>query len=77
MMTKEAIVFGGQEGLDEPLGELFVAHRDPSLLADRGNQLPVAGIDPQGDLQLHVPQAVNVGQRGLQIDISTDISERN
>ena len=35
MMPEEAIVLGGQEGLDELLGQLLVAHRDAALLADR------------------------------------------
>ena len=77
MVPEEAIILGGQKGLDELLGELFVAHRNPALLADGGQQFAVAGVYPQRNLQLDVPQAVHVGQRGLQVDISTDIGERN
>ena len=34
MVPEEAIVLGGQKGLDQLLGELVVAHRDAALLAD-------------------------------------------
>ena len=77
MVPEEAVVLGGQKRLDELLGELLVAHRNPALLPDGRQQLPIAGIYAQRNLQLHVPEAVHVGQRGLQVDISTDIGERN
>ncbi len=61
MVTEEAIILGGQKRLDELLGELFVADRDPALLTDGSEQLPVPGVNPQGNLQLDVPQAFHVG----------------
>ncbi len=77
MVPEEAIILGGQKRQDELLRELFVAHRDPALFTDGREQFAVAGINPERYLQLHVPQAVDVGQRGLQVDISTDVGERN
>jgi hypothetical protein len=46
MVPEEAIILGGQKRLDELLGELFVAHRDPALLTDGSQQFPVAGVNP-------------------------------
>ena len=77
MVPEEAIILGGQKRQDELLRQLFVAHRDPALLADGGEQFAVAGINPERYLQLYVPQAVDVGQRRLQVNISTDVGERN
>jgi hypothetical protein len=77
MVSEKAIVLCGKKRLDEPFGQLLVAHGYPALLADGGNQLPIAGIDPQRYLQLDVPQAVHVGEGWLQVDISTDVGERN
>ena len=64
-----------EEGLDQFGRQLVVADRDPPLLADGGDKPPIAGVDPQRDLELDLAQAVDVGQRGLQIDIGTDVPE--
>ncbi len=65
MVPEKAIVLGREECLNEPFRQLFVTHRDAALLADGGDQLPVAGIDPQRNLQLHVAQAVDIRQGGF------------
>ena len=75
MVPEKAVVLGGEERLDELRGELVVAHRDAPLLADRGDQPPVPGIYPQRNLQLDLPEAVDIGQGGLQVDISADVGE--
>ena len=77
VMPEKPVVFGGEKCLDEFGRQLVVAHRDAPLLADRGNQTAVARVDPQRHLQLDFAQAVDVRQRRLQIDISTDIGERD
>jgi hypothetical protein len=46
MVTEEAVVLGGQEGLNELFRDLLVAHRYTPLLADRRDQAPVPGVDP-------------------------------
>ncbi len=75
MVTKEAIVLGGEKGLYELGRNLIVAHRNAPLLADGGDQAPVARIDPQRHLQLYIPQRIHVGQGGLQIDVRADVGE--
>ncbi len=77
MVPKEPVVLGGEERLDQLGRELVVADRDAPLLPDRGDQAAVPGVDPQGHLQLNVPQAVDIGQRRLQVNISADICERD
>ena len=63
VVPEKAVVLGGEEGLDELRRQLVVAHRDAPLLADGGDQPPIAGVDPQRHLQLDVPQAVDIRQR--------------
>ena len=75
MVAKEAVILGGEKGLDQLGRQLVVADRDTPLLADRGDQPSIAGVDAQRHLQLDVPQAVHIGQRGPQIDIGTDVPE--
>ena len=77
VVLKESIVLGGQKRLDERFRQLLVAHRDAALVADGRNQPAVAGIDAQGHLQLHVPEAAHVGQSGLQVGIGADVGEDN
>ena len=77
MVAEKAVVLGGQERLNELRGQLVVAHRDASLFPDRGDQPSVAGIHPEWDLELDLPQTVDIGQGGLQVDISADIGEGN
>ena len=48
-----------------------------ALFPDGGDQFPIAGVNPQRNLQLYVPQTVHIGECRLQVDISTDVSERN
>jgi hypothetical protein len=54
VMPEEAIILGGQEGLDQFGRQLVVADRYSTLLADGLDQLAVPGIDAQGHLQLYV-----------------------
>ena len=61
-MLEEAVVLGGQDGLDEPGREFRVFQGGALHLAEFGNQRPVAGIDPQRHLQLHLAQGFDVGQ---------------
>ena len=46
MVLEEAIILGCQEGLDQLLRQLFVGDGNPPLVADRRDQLAIAGIDP-------------------------------
>ena len=46
MVPEEAIVLGGQKGLNQAFGELVITDGDAALLADGGDQLAVAGINP-------------------------------
>ena len=62
--------------MNESLGELFVTHRDPALVADGRDELAVACIDPQRNLQLNLVQTTDVGQCGPQVGVGTHIGER-
>ncbi len=77
MVLEEAVVLGGQECLNQLFGQLVVTHGNAALVANRGNQPPVARIDAQRHLQLNVAQTADIGQGGLQIDVSADIGEGN
>jgi hypothetical protein len=77
MVPTEAIVLSGQEGLNQLGRQLVVADRDAALFADRLDQLAVPGIDAQRHLELDLAKAAHIGQRGPQVDISTDVSERD
>ena len=75
VVPEKSIVFGRQEGLHQLLGQLLIADGDAPLLADRLDQLAVPGIDAQRHLELNLPQTRHIGQRGPQVNISTDIGE--
>ena len=64
MVPEEAVIFGGEEGLDELRRKLVITDGYAPLLTDRGDQPAVTGIDPQGDLKLDFPETVHIREGG-------------
>lgn len=62
-MVGEIIVFCCQQGADEFLGDLVEANGRAPHLAELGDQLGIAAVDAQGDLQLDLTQRLD-GRKG-------------
>jgi len=65
----EAVVLGGQEGLHQAGRDLVERQRHAPLLAELRDQRPVAGEHPQGHLQAHLAQRLDVGQARREVDV--------
>ena len=55
-VLEEPVVLAREECMDEPLGDLVEAQRCAALLAELGEQLAIAGVDAQGDLEMYVAE---------------------
>ncbi|MOA25893.1 hypothetical protein D3C78_1466450 [compost metagenome] len=55
-MVGEIVVFCRQQGVDEVLGDVIEANGGAAHLAKLGDQLVIAAVDPQGNLQLDAAQ---------------------
>lgn len=62
-MIGEIVVFCCQQGADEILGDLVEANGGAAHFAKLGDQLGVAAVDAQGDLQLNLAQRFD-GRKG-------------
>jgi hypothetical protein len=63
-VAEEAVVLGGEQGVDELPRDLLVAQRVALLLAELADQVAVAGVHAHRRLQLHVAQGLDVRQIG-------------
>ena len=55
-VLEEAVVLAREKCLDELLRHLVEAQGRAALLAELGEQLAIAGVDPQRDLQVYVAE---------------------
>ena len=70
------VVLAREECLDEPLRHLVEAQRRAPLLAELGDQLALAGVDPQRDLEAYVAEDLGGGKLRRQVPVDTADSAR-
>jgi hypothetical protein len=64
-MLEEALVLGRDDGIDQRRRHVLDVHQHPPLLPEFPDELPLDGVDPQGDLRLVVGQGVQGRQVGI------------
>ena len=60
-MFKEPVVLGGKERVTQRGRDLLVGQRQAPFLPELSDELGVARVDPQRDLQLHIAQRFRGG----------------
>ncbi|MNY51385.1 hypothetical protein D3C86_1869670 [compost metagenome] len=68
-MAREVVVLGGQQGIDEVLGDVGEVDRAAAHFAELGDQLVIGAIDPQRDLHAHIAQGFDRGQARAEIEV--------
>ncbi|MNT60755.1 hypothetical protein D3C72_1983570 [compost metagenome] len=66
-MIGEIVVFGRQQSLDEMRRNVGETDGRAAHFAELGDQLAVAAVDPQRDLQLDASEGLYRGQAGAKI----------
>ena len=75
-VLEEAVVLAGEECLDEALRHLVEAQRRAPLLAELGEQLALAGVDAQRDLEADVAEGLRGGELRCEVPVRTADSPR-
>ncbi|MNZ35861.1 hypothetical protein D3C78_532680 [compost metagenome] len=75
IVVEEIVVLGRQKRLDELWGNFREADRRATHFAELGNQLAVAAVHPEGDLQLDASERLDRGQAGAKIQKRTAHTE--
>lgn len=75
-MIGEIVVFGSQQGVDEVLGDVIETDRRSPHLAKFGDQLVIAAVDPEWDLQLDAAQGLDGWEAGAKIKKGAAKTER-
>ena len=75
-MLEEPVVLACEKGLDQTLGNFIEAQRLTALLAELGEELALAGIDPQRDLQPYVAEGLRRREFRRQIPVGTADAKR-
>ncbi len=68
----EALVLGGNKGVDDVLGHLVIGHQDAATLAELCDQMTVAAEDAKRNLQRDVANRLGSGKRGSNVVISAN-----
>ena len=63
------VVLAREKRLDQPLRHLVEAQRRPPLLAELGEQLALAGVDPQRDLEADVAEGFRGGELRREVPV--------
>ena len=74
-MVEEIVILGWQQRLNELWGNFREADRRAAHFAKLGNQLAIAAVHPEGDLQLDASERLDRGQAGAKIQKRTAHTE--
>ena len=75
-VLEEPIILACENRLDQSFRDFVEAQRLAALLAELGEELVVAGVDAQGDLQSYVAEGLRGGELGGQIPVGAASSDR-
>ena len=75
-VLEEPVVLACENRLDEPLRNVVEPQGRAAFLAELGEELALAGIDPQQNLKTYVAEDLRRGELGRQIPVDTADTDR-
>ena len=67
---EEAVIFRGQQGFYELLGNVLEEQRAALLLAELADQVTLAGVNPHGRLQFYIPKVSHPAGIGAEVKVN-------